>query len=425
MVTSEQIKMAIELHKRELPRYRKLFDYYIGKHDILNRVLQDSDKPNNKIVTDYPGIIIDTVLGYLITKPVSYLSKDANEKYLKELNQVFLYNDEEDENAEVVKGFSIFGKSYELMWIDKKGNIRFKDYSPLEMAVVKDRNDNIQFALRYWTIIEDKKEKIKVELYDDSGIHYYYSNDSEDFIYEDSTQHFFGEVPVIIYKNNDEEIGDFEKFIPLIDGIDKLLSDSANELEYWVNAYMYLVGYDGTTTDDALKMKQNGILLLQDKGEAGFLTKEVNNQFQQNFFETVDKLIHNQTATPKLTSEEFSSNLSGTAIGFKLFGLEAKSSVKERKMLKGLRKRIRLITEILNKKSNNNYSYTNISIQFSRNLPQNESEITDEMTKLNGMVDLETLLSWHPRIQEPRQVIGKLKKEQDSLNLDETFEGEE
>jgi SPP1 family phage portal protein len=417
LITSEQIRDAIKKHRTELPRYQKLYNYYVGRNDILKRQLPDPLKPNNKIATSYPSLIIDTVVGYLASKPVSYLSRSNNEKYLADLQNIFLLNDEEDTNAEIVKDFSIFGKCFELTYVDTQGNIRFKQYSPLEMYVEKDSQDNILFGIRYWQEKQGENNVTKVEAYDVEGFHYFSSFDDETFIHEKSIPHYFGEVPVTIYKNCDEEIGDFEKQIPLIDAIDKILSDSANELESFSNAYLLIKGYQGTQPEDVQAMRQNGVLLLDQQGDAEWLIKNINNQFQQNFFETLDNLIHIQTATPKLTTEEFSSNLSGIAIGFKLFGLESKCSVKERKMEKALRKRIRLITTILNLKGAN-YDWTDVDIQFSRNLPQNEAEITNMIVQLSNLVPLETLLSWHPRIQNPAQVVQKLKQEQDTMNLD-------
>lgn len=425
MLTSEQIKEAIRKHRLELPRYEKLYRYYTGKNDILNRQLPDPLKPNNRIATSYCSLIVDTVVGYFASKPISYLSRSNNEKYLDELQNIFLINDEEDINAEIVKDFTIFGKCYELVYVDPTGSIRFKQYSPIEMYVEKDSQDNILFGIRYWKEKQGDTDVMKVEAYDAEGFHYFTSFDNgEKFVLDQSIPHYFGEVPVTIYKNNDEEIGDFEKQIPLIDAIDKILSDSANELESFSNAYLLIKGYQGTQPTDVQAMRQNGVLLLDQQGDASWLIKNINNQFQQNFFETIDNIIHIQTATPKLTTEEFSSNLSGIAIGFKLFGLESKSSVKERKMEKALRKRIRLITTILNLKGAN-YNYTDIQFQFSRNIPQNDMEITQQIVQLTNMVDLETRLSWHPRIQNPKQVIEKLKQEQDAMNLDSIGDNDE
>ena len=220
------------------------------------------------------------------------------------MHEIFLLNDEEDTNAEIVKDFTIFGKCYELVYIDPTGNIRFKQYSPIEMYVEKDSQDNILFGLRYWKEKQGDTDVMKVEVYDAEGFHYFTSFDNgEKFVLDRSVPHYFGEVPVTIYKFNDEEIGDFEKQIPLIDAIDKILSDSANELESFANAYLLIKGYQGTQPEDVQAMRQNGVLLLDQQGDAEWLIKNINNQFQQNFFETIDDLIHIQTATPKLTTE--------------------------------------------------------------------------------------------------------------------------
>jgi SPP1 family phage portal protein len=420
LVTSEQVKEAIKKHKLELPRLQKLYNYYTGRHSILDRKLPDPQKPNNKIVTAYPTLIIDTVVGYFASKPLSYISKSNNQKFLTDLQRVFYLNDEEDINAEIVKNFSIYGKCYELYYIDNAGHIRFNQYSPLEMYVEKDSKNNVLFGVRHWEEKKDDKKITKVEAYDHEGIYYFVSDNGGNFISdpnEKNKEHYFGEVPISIYVNNAEEQGDFEQFIPMIDSIEKMLSDSSNELESWVNAYLVLAGHEGTQSEDLAKMRQDGILLLENIDQAKFLTKEANTEFQQNFFETIDKLIHMHSNTPKLTSEDFSSNLSGVALGFKIFGLETKSMVKERKMEKALRKRVRLIITILNKQGKQ-YEPFDIRFNFVRNIPQNEAEVADQMTKLVNMVDHETLLSWHPRIQEPAQIVKKVKEQSDAMNLD-------
>lgn len=406
-------------HKEELPKHQKNYNYYIGKHDILNRKLPDKDKPNNRIVADYPGYIVDTVVGYFASIPIAYLSKSNNKDYLNALSDVFYINDEEDVNAEIVKDCAIFGKCYEVQWINRDGELRFTQYNPLEMYVEKDNKDNIMCAFRPYEEIDKSGNKEKyLEVYDVDGIRYFKDNDGKYIeLQEQFKPHYFSEIPVIVYKNNDEELGDFEKQIPMVDSINKLLSDNSNEIESWVNAYLKIKGHQGTEKEDIMRMKQDGVLLLDGDGEAEWLVKNINNQFQQNFFDTTDDLIHNHTATPRMTSEEFSSNLSGVAIKFKLHGLEAKCSVKQRKMERALRKRVRLITKILNLKGKN-YFPSEIRFQFSRNVPSNDNEITDQIVKLQNMVDQETLLSWHPKIKEPEMVVQKYKEQSPSMNLD-------
>ncbi|ARK30778.1 phage portal protein [Halalkalibacter krulwichiae] len=422
MVTSNQIKEAIKKHKLELPRYQKLFDYYIGKHKILSRKLPDKHKPNNKVVTLYPKKIINTMLGYFASMPLAYVSQSGNQNFLNDIKMINYLNNEEDTNAEIIKTFSIYGKCYELYFIDRNGNIRFNHYSPLEMYIERDSKNNILFGLRYWELKKDDNSKeIKVEVYDENGIYHFISSDGGNTYVSDNNEndleHYFGEVPITIYLNNEEEQGDFEEIITQVDAINTLLSDAINSNESFVNAYLILAGYKATEKEDIEKMKQDGVLLLDDVGQAKFLTKDANAEFQNNLYETLDHLIHEQSDTPRLTSSKFSSNLSGQALKFHLFGLETKSSMKERKMEKALRKRIRMIVTMLNKQGKD-YEPSDISFKFSRDIPADEAAITDQIAKLVNIVPLETLLSWHPKIQEPSLEIKKLKNGLDSTGLD-------
>lgn len=62
----------------------------------------------------------------------------------------------------------------------------------------------------------------------------------------------------------------------------------------------------------------------------------------------------------------------------------------------------------------------NLKVEFSRNVPNNLTEIVDTVTKLDGKVDKETLLSLLPFIDNPKEVLEKLDadKERDRQNTD-------
>ncbi|MCY7933159.1 phage portal protein [Bacillus spizizenii] len=429
MIEPKRIKRAVEKYYQELPRYKKLQDYYLGKSDILKRIIPDPDKPNNKIVTGYASQIVDIVVGYFAAIPLTYISKTNNEKFLTVLKKIFYNNDEEDLNAEIVKNFTIFGKTYELFTGNTGNDLTITHYNPLEMYVERDSKKRPLFAIRPWKEEDsDGNTVTHVEVYDDKEIFYYKSENNTDFMLnelEKVEKHFFGDVPVSVYSNNDEEQGDFEKWVPLIDNIEQMLSDNANEIEAWVNAYLVLAAHQGTESDDIVKLKHEQVLLPENVDDVKWLTKDTNVEFQKNFFEVVDNLLHDQSGTPKLTSEKFASNLSGQALGFKLFSLESKSKIKERKMQKALRKRIKFICNILNLPRKvmkiplpniQSYDPSDIDFNFVRNVPQNKSEVTDQMVKFASFLDLKTLLSMSPDIADPDAVINRVKEYGTAMN---------
>ena len=121
-LTTELLKKLIDSHKQEtLPRLQKLEKYYLAKNEILSRQMADPAKPNNKIANPYASYITDTLTGYFMGEPITYSSVD--EAALTDLNMIFEYNDEADENVELAKSCSIYGVAYELLYIDEDGDL--------------------------------------------------------------------------------------------------------------------------------------------------------------------------------------------------------------------------------------------------------------------------------------------------------------
>ena len=105
-LTASIIKKIIDNHKQyDMPRLQKLENYYLGKNEILNRLMADPTKPNNKIANPYANYITDTLTGYFMGEPITYSSLE--EQVLEELNLIFEYNDEADENVELARNCSI------------------------------------------------------------------------------------------------------------------------------------------------------------------------------------------------------------------------------------------------------------------------------------------------------------------------------
>ena len=114
---------------------------------------------------------------------------------------------------------------------------------------------------------------------------------------------------------------------------------------------------------------------------------------------------------PNLSDENFAGNLSGVAIRFKLFGLETKCIIKERKMEKALRDFVRVLAVPIRVSTGHEVDIVNLKVEFTRNVPNNLTELVDTVTKLNGTVDKETLLSLLPFIDNPKDVLEKLEAE--------------
>lgn len=423
-ITPDIISDLISWHQNNLlPKYIEMQKYYEIHHKIEDRVMSDTSKPNNKLVHDFPGYIVNMATGYFLGKPVAYNSKSNDSNYLSKLQDIFDLNDEADENAEIEKTCSIMGEAFELLFQDEEGNTRFIQVPNGQIIVVYDTtlDPQIKVAIRYYKVLDaTNNETIKIDVYTDKTITHYTQNGLN---YEpDSTEeHFFGEVPVIHFINNSEQMGDFERVISLIDAYDKQQSNTQNDFDYFTDAYLKIKNMAATETEDLNKMRENRAIKVTDDGDVSWLVKDMNDTALENYKTRLNKDIHKFSDVPDLSDESFAGDLSGVAIRFKLFCLEQIAAMKERKFKKALQRRIELITNILNIKGNN-LLYTDIDMTFVRNIPANMADIVSMVQGLKGTISDETLMAQIPFVTDVAAEMAKVKKEQQenpAINLDD------
>jgi SPP1 family phage portal protein len=205
-------------------------------------------------------------------------------------------------------------------------------------------------------------------------------------------------------------MSDLERAETLVNDYDKVLSDVSNEFEAFRNAYLMLKNLVAGK-DSLEKLKTEGILEVMDNGDAKFLTKQIQTEALENHLNRLKESIYTFSQVPNLSDENFAGNLSGVAIRFKLFGLETKCIIKEQKGKTAIRNLFRVISAPVRVLTGHNPDVINLEIEFTRNVPNNITELVDTVTKLEGKVDKETLLALLPFIDDPAGVLEKLEQD--------------
>lgn len=402
---------------KEATRLAKLEEYYKGDHEILKRQI-DSGKPNNKLVVNYAKLITDNATGYFMGIPVTYESDDK--QLIDKVFEILDSNVEEDVNFELAKSISMCGRAYELVYADEDAGVRFKEVDKKTIIPVysDDITEELVFAIRkYQTedILTGQKTE-KAEIFTASEIIYYHSPNGQFAEYARS-DHYFGEVPVIEYTNNNELMGDFEVVLSLINAYNKGQSDTANDFEYFTDAFLVLYGMEATQSEDIEEVKEKRVFLLSEGGRAEWLIKDINDQATENYKTRLQKDINRISQVPDLSDEQFAGNVSGEAMKYKLWGLEQIASTKERKFKSPLIKRLRMITHFLNIKGGQ-YDYNKINLKFHRNIPKNLIELVDMIMKLSGLLSEKTQLSQLPFVDDADAEIAR-KDEERKRRIDE------
>lgn len=392
MFSKERIES--ELIKWDTDTLIRLKNYYDGKHDILNREM-DANKPNNKLVHNYPSYIVDMFQGYFIGNPVVYTSQ--NEELMGKVQDIFNYNDEQDENSELARQMGIYGRGQEILYIDEDSNIRFNAVSPLHLKIIYNQSitPSIIGAIRLYRIDSDDGETYTeyAEVYDEAEVATYQMPGMAEI---ERRPHFFGDVPVVDYQNNSDIRGDFEGVISLIDAYNRSRSNKTNDLDYFTDAYLKLLNMMGTSTDDVNDMRNNRVILLDENADAEFLIKPSNVEDAKQQVETLNNDIHKFSKALDMSDENFASNASGVAMGYKLLAMEQIAANKERKFKRGLQRRLELICNHLNMKSSTGYDYLEIAMKFERNEPVDEALKIQGALQLNGFTSKETALAYLP-----------------------------
>ncbi len=368
-------------------RFKQLDNYYEGKHEILNRVIED-DKPNSKNVFNYCKYTSDQLTAYFLGKPVSYSSeKTSLFDLLEENNKI---NNAELEDNKAGHKASVKGVSYWLCYTDEEGNFRYKTVDTDSIIYILDNTveEKCVMAIRYYkenSLLNDDERTI-IEVYTDRDI-ITYRLDSGKLTLAEEKEHFFKEVPIIEIANNRWHRGDFEDVIDIQDALNNVKNDVANDLEYYSNCLLALQGIDDTDDKEIKRLEQRKgrTLFLPENGKASFITKNINNNVVEYYAKDLKDDFHLLASVPDLTKLNISGDMKATAIKSLFFGTEQTVAEKERFFKVALEKRIRLFCNILNYKSTKDvFSWRDIEITFNRNIPVNLSEFGDSVIKLQG-----------------------------------------
>jgi SPP1 family phage portal protein len=432
-VTSQIIRDLIADHAPTRQRMMSLYERYkvslVGV-PIFSRKVPDYEKVNNKLNNDFFSEIIDTKVGYFMGKPIVYsVDRDAPgyETVDETLQDFNIMNNVEDLDSETAKMAAICGLGARLLYIDREGNERIMNVDPWECIFIYDRSINEpQYALRYYTVKVQEgdrfHDRIRVEWYDQQSVTFYIEDGMGQYVLDDTEPmnpmpHMFNGIPLIAFPNNEEQQGDCEKVLALIDAYDRTLSDVNSEIEAFRLAYMVFYGF-APEPEDIEKAKQTGAFGIEEP-ESGakieFLTKQMNDKVIENHLNRLEANILRFAKSVNFGDEQFAGNLSGVAMKFKLFALESKCIIAERKFTAALRRQFQILASAWAKKGIG-IDYKDIWFQFKRNFPLNLLDEANTSATLKGLVSERTRLAQLSFVDDVEYEMEQMVRE--ALDLD-------
>lgn len=398
-------------------RFEELRSWYVGNHPIFYQKAKDSNKPDNRVAVNFAKYITDTFNGFFIGNPISTSVSDGNDVIAETIEFIEKYNDQDDNNAELAKLMSIYGKAYEMYFVDEVKNIGITYVDPREAFMIYDEGiveEPIAFVHFYKN--EEKEDVGSVS--DATKVRYFKINSKSEVEFYDDVEHGFNGVPATEYIENEERMGLYESVISLMKAYDKAISEKANDVDYFADAYLLVKG-PKLSDKDTTYIKNNRTINLFDESDdnsalpgmdARFIEKPNADDTQEHLLEKLERLIYTTSMVPDVNSTTFGSS-SGIAMQYKLFNVRNLFKTKVRKFTSGMNRRWKLIFSHQIVSGVGHDDWVKLEYTFTPNIPANLKDEADTASTLSGIVSKYTQLKLLSCVNNVQEELDRIEKE--------------
>ena len=408
-LTSVLMMQLLDTHRKEVNEtYEPLYKAYISEHKILDEPAKPDYKPDNRIIVNFPKYIVDTMNGFFIGNPIKVTAEDENiSEYVEYLDQ---YNDQDDNNAELSKIMSIYGKGYEMYFTDEDSEQCITYLTPIDAFMVFD--DTVQerplyFCRRY----KDRHDNEYGCIYDSVNERHFKTTGG--FKWTDEWQpHYYDGVPATEYIENAEKQSIFAPIMSIVNAYNKAVSEKANDVDYFADAYMKVLGPE-LETEDIQHIRSNRVINFAGEDAQkiiiDFMSKPESDTTQENLLNRLERLIFQISMVANISDENFGTS-SGIALKYKLQAMINQFKNKERKFTSGMNRRYKLLFSHPASKVPAD-AWVQLHYHFTPNIPANILEETQIAGNLEGIVSKETQLKVLSVVDNVQTEIEKIEEE--------------
>lgn len=419
--------------------------YFIGQHDVLSRqrtvIGVDGELeivnnlPNNRIVDNQYRKMVIQKCNYLLGQPFT-IQTDSDD-YLNQLK--LLLNKKFMRTLKGIGEDSLnCGIGYLFVMYDENGQFTLKRFRPWEVIPGwKDaEHTELDYFIRIYEVIayEGKTEKVieKVEVYDNTGIHYFELSDGNlipdgeihkpYFTIEDQ-EYNWQKIPLIPFKYNSKEIPLINMVKSLQDGLNIIESNFQNGMEEDArNTILVLVNYDGENLGEFRKnLATYGAVKVRSvdgsQGDVKTLQIEVNSENYKVILELFKKAIIENAMGYDAKDDRMAGNPNQMNIQSMYSDIDLDANGMETEYQASFEDLIWFINCHLSNIGKGDFDGEVVEVIFNRDMMMNESEIISNINNSQDL-SLETRLAQHPWVDDVRKELERIEDEKQK-NMEE------
>ena len=415
-MSKDLLAKYISKHKRYVRKFAKpLHDAYLNKYPIFTEPKKMDGKPDNRIAVNYAKFITDTFNGFFIGIPVKVTTEDENTtEYIRELNAD---NDGDNLNAEVSKLADICGSSWEMYYNKEDGETGITYLSDTEAFMLVD--DSILERPLYFIRYYKGSDGVEYGSYSDDKIvrHFWYEGGEYHFMNDDHV-HGFSYVPAVEFLSNDERMGLFESALPAINAYNKALSEKANDVDYFADAYLKVIGAS-VDDNDTFHIRRTRVVNFDGDISEGnypiveFMEKPSSDETQEHLLDRLKTDIFATSMVANISDENFGT-ASGIALRYKLEAMSNLFLAKSRRFTSSMMERYKIIfsSPVAQMHGVSKDAWKDIDIKYTPNYPANLESEANVAKSLEGIVSKETQLKVLSLVDDVAEEVEKIEAEQ-------------
>lgn len=426
-ITTGDLLNLVDFHSSHMRKhYKDEYKYFKGDHAIKEAKHKALYKPDNRLIFNFPRKVVTTFNGFFMGSPIKIDSEKDKQTDQFVANWINTANFDALA-SQVSKMSSMYGHAYFLVYQSdptdptKNGEPRIAAVSPMDAFLIYD--DTIEHQVKYGvTYRRNYQRQLEITLYDAHLKRDFVSNvSSSDFLDNIRTViNPYGMVPLIEADENDERMAICEDVMTLIDGLDKAMSEKANDNDYFADAILKIKGAK-LNVDQDKEMRENRLLNLvgQDAkdSDAEFLAKPDADATQEHLIDRLVQSIYEIANITNLNDDAFNGNPSGVSLRMKYQAMDNMAQDKTHQFKATLRNLFKCVFAVSYSQIDDAAAWQKLKFTFTRTIPVNLLEDAQVVNFMAGKVSNHTLFSVLPFIDDPDAEIQRMKDEQkDSMD---------
>jgi SPP1 family phage portal protein len=413
-ITTGDLLNLVDYHRDHFHRdYLRNYNYFIGEHTEIKKIpKKELYKPDNRLIVNFPKKAVTTFNGFFIGTPVKIDHEDKNVD--KTIENWCNTTNFEDVSAEVAKQASMYGHSFFFVYQDENRKPCVTPLSPTNTFLIYDDGytQHVKYGVTYRytthrkleiTLFSDKYQRTLT----DTGSSNSYLEQAEAIVNP------YPIVPIIEAPENEERMALCQDIMTLIDALDKAMSEKANDVDYFADAYLKLIGAN-MNPEQIKTMRDNRVINATGTGVAavdvGFLAKPDADATQEHLVDRLVDYIYQIANVTNLNDEQFAGNVSGVSLKLKYQAMANMARTKALKFKRALRQVFECVFAVSSGIGDD--AWQELQFKFTQAVPDNLTEDAQIVNQLYGKISNHTLFKLLPFIEDPDEEIELIKKEQ-------------